>query len=47
MLEITTSTATALTPEQVIQVGAINHMAGTRMWGSYLRRALAEGEKRA
>lgn len=25
----------------------LNHLAGTRMWGSYLRRALAEGEKGA
>ena len=25
---------------------ALNHLAGTRMWGSYLRRALAEAEKR-
>jgi len=25
----------------------LNHLAGTRMWGSYLRRALAEAEKRS
>ena len=24
----------------------LNHLAGARMWGSYVRRALAEAEKR-
>lgn len=26
---------------------ALNHLAGARMWGSYLRRALAEAEKQS
>jgi len=26
---------------------ALNHLGGTRMWGSYLRRALAEVERRS